>query len=107
MNDVRLCLWPRYALRRGELRVPLARQEGLVMTALLARREVSLDLLVELLWPDPDNMPDLWYRSLAVCLHKLRGKLAPFGLVIAVRYSFGWRLEEAPTSTDAESRLAA
>ena len=66
------------------------------MTALLAHREVGVELLVDVLWPDPDLMPDLWYRSLAVCLYKLRAKLRPFGLVIVARYSFGWRLEERP-----------
>lgn len=100
---MKLCIWPRYELRQGALRVPLARQEGLLMTALLAHREVGVELMVEMLWPDPDLMPDLWYRSLAVCLYKLRVKLRPFGAVIVARYGFGWRLEERPRA----ARLAA
>ena len=91
---MKLSIWPHYELRHGALRVPLARQEGLVMTALLAHREVRVDLLMEVLWPDPDRMPDLWYRSLAVCLYKLRRKLLPFGMTVAARYGFGWRLLE-------------
>ncbi|HEX9768456.1 MAG TPA: hypothetical protein VGA50_04695 [Kiloniellales bacterium] len=91
---LRLAIWPEYQLRQGDLRAHLCRQEGLVMTALLAHREVRMELITEVLWPDADRMPDQWYRALAVCLTKLRVKLAPFGYTIAARYGFGWRLIE-------------
>lgn len=78
------------------------------MTTLLAHREVGVELLMEVLWPHPDSMPDLWYRSLAVCLCKLRRKLAPFGLDIVARYGFGWRLVDLrPERLEQDERLAA
>ena len=73
------------------------------MTTLLCHREASLELLVEVVWPDPDDMPDLWYRSLMVRLHTLRRKLEALGWTITVRRGFGWRLEELPQ----DMRLAA
>ena len=100
---MKLAIWPRYELRQAGRRVPLPPHEGLIMTALLSHREASLDLLVEVVWPHPDDMPDLWYRSLMVRLHHLRRALRTFGWTIAVRQGFGWRLV-GPSS---EGRLAA
>lgn len=100
---MKLCIWPQYELRQSPRRVHLARHEGLIMTALLAHREVTIELLMEVLWPDPDSMPDLWYGNLMVRMHHLRRKLEPFGWTIAVRHGFGWRLEDLTR----EERLAA
>ena len=94
--------WPPYELREGACRVHLTPYEGLIMTALLGRREVTVELLMEVLWPDPDLMPDRWYEILVVQLSKLRGKLRRCGWTIAVRHGFGWRLAQLR-----EERLAA
>ena len=91
---MKFAIWPHYELRDGALRVPLTRQEGLIMTTLLTHREVDTGLLMDVLWPDPDKMPDLWYCSLTTCLHKLRTKLRLFRHTIATRWQFGWRLED-------------
>ncbi len=99
---MRLCIWPVYELREGLLRVHLTPHEGLLLTALLGHREVPAELLREVLWPDPDLMPDRWYEILVVQLSKLRSKLRRCGWTIAVRHGFGWRLEQMR-----EERLAA
>ena len=59
---MKLCIWPKYELRDGGFVVPLARHEGLIMTALLGRRECTLDLLREVLWPHPDDEADTWHN---------------------------------------------
>lgn len=100
---MKLCIWPVWELREGPLLVHLMPAEGLIMLALLAHREVTMDLLMDVLWPDPDDMPDIWYRSTMVRMSWLRSKLLLFGWTIACRQGFGWRLEEPPR----EERLAA
>ena len=84
------------------MRVHLAPQEGLVMTALLSHREVTAELLMEVLWPDPDDMPDTWHDILKILLSRLRHNLRAFGWVIKNRHGFGWHLVEPN-----EKRLAA
>ena len=106
---MKLCIWPRYELHEGDLRVHLDPQEGLMMTAFLSHPEVTTDILWDTLWPDPDDMPDTWYRSLLVRMCGLRHKLRPFGMTITTRgpatfrsKNYGWHLQELH-----EERLAA
>ena len=70
--------------------------EGLILMALLGNRIASTDLLVEVLWPNPDDMPDYWNESLVCQISKLRRKLKFFGGNIGAHYGFGWHLEEPP-----------
>ena len=91
---MKLCIWPVYELREGACRVHLTPYEGLLMTTLLGHREVTVELLMEVLWPDPDLMPDYWYDCLRKHLSRLRKKVRPFGWDIKNRYGFGWHLEE-------------
>ena len=62
---MKLCIWPIYELRGyGWLSVPLTDQEGRMMLALLAHREISEKILTEILWPQVFYMPDCWADSM-------------------------------------------
>ena len=91
---MKLCIWPIYELRGyGWLSVPLTDQEGRMMLALLAHREISEKILTEILWPQVFYMPDCWADSMSDCMKRLRRKLAWFNVTIVNRHSFGWHLE--------------
>jgi len=100
---MKLCIWPDYELREGLLRVYLTDFEGLLMTALLSHREVTRDLLADVLWPDVDDTPDWFHGCIGVHLCRLRQKLRAFGHDIGNRYGGIWWLVEP----DEEKRLAA
>ena len=88
----KLCIWPYYELRGAFLAVPLSSHQGLMMTALLSHKEVTIEIFMETLWPNPDLMPDCWYCSMTGTMMILRRKLIHFDLGIHNRESFGWSL---------------
>lgn len=89
----RLFLTPHYAVGNRDTSVDLTPFEGRLMTALVFSGEMTRDEAAEILWPDPDRMPDLWHNALWCVLSRLRTKLRPFGWDIESRYGFGWKLE--------------
>ena len=92
-TDLKLCIYPTWELRVSGVGVHLCPQEGLLMLALLAHPNASEILLSEVLWPDPDEMPDWWGTALDVIAHRLRQKLLPLGHTIISRAHY-YRLEE-------------
>ena len=45
------------------------------MWALMCRKRVSRDELAEILWPDPDDMPETSYNNIKVNIHWARQAL--------------------------------
>lgn len=92
--SVRLHLTPSYGVGNKDVAVGLTPFEGRIMTALAFSQELSAEEAVEILWPDPDRMPDCWLNQITNIMARLRAKLRPFGWDIKARYGFGWRLEK-------------
>lgn len=89
---LRLCIWPRYELRRHWLSVPLTNSEGLMMMALLSHHEVTETMLAEFLWPG--EWPDTWADTMKGVMYHLRKKLAYVNGEITNRWGYGWRYTE-------------
>ena len=93
---LKLAIWPRYRLigrsviTGRRLVMPLERQEGLILTALLGRPRVDAELLVEVLWPHPDDQPDTWVWCIKVRISGLRQILERIGWTVADRRA-EWR----------------
>ena len=65
------------------------------MLALFGRREVLSNLLIEILWPDPDLQPLDTQCNINRHIFLLRWKLRSFGYTIINRHNFAWRLAPA------------
>ncbi len=92
MTPARLRFRLRPAIVGGGQAVRLTPQEATVLLAVMARPEVAAAELAELLWPDPDAMPDFWRDNIGAVLCTLNAKLRPFGWDVVARVGFGWRL---------------
>lgn len=66
----------------------------LILLALAFNGRTHRDELIEVLWPDPDEMPDWSHEAIGVKIFRLRQKLAAFGYGINVCYGWGWALEK-------------
>lgn len=93
MTPARLRITPHYAVSNESVSVSLTPFEGHMVLAMMGRPELSADLAAEILWPDPDKMPETWLIQIRTVMSRARAKLRPFGWRIASRYGFGWRLE--------------
>ena len=85
-----LCMWPDYELRGTWLSVPLTRQEGLLMLTLLSHREVSMELITEIIWPGA--WPDSWRDCAKGLMMRLRDKLRWYDCEINNRRRFGYSI---------------
>lgn len=65
-------------------RVGLSPQHMTMLVAVMVHRSLSSGDLADLVWPDPDVMPDFWIESLRVLRCQLNGKLRLAGC--------GWRV---------------
>lgn len=61
--------------------------EVIVLWAVMARQHVTIDDLMEMLWPHPDDMPDWWRSVIGKIMCDLRAKLRPSGWGIKKRHS--------------------
>lgn len=60
--------------------------------ALMAQPLVTREQMMEVMWPDPDEMPDWCFSNIGAQLCKLRKNLRPAGWDIRARYGRGWVL---------------
>ncbi len=90
-----------YELKAGDARVPLSEAQGTIILALLGNPYLRLMDLAEIVWADPDDMPDQWLVALRCRVWKLNRKLARMSARIVWRQDI-YRLVE----TDPE-RIAA
>lgn len=74
-------------------RIRLFPQEASLLFVLMFHKEASDELILEVLWPDPDLMPDTWANVIRVTLNNLRAKLQPHGWEIINRFGYGYSLE--------------
>ena len=65
---------------------------GRLLVALMFSEVLTNDEIMEILWPDPDAMPDLWASSIRCEMVKLRTFLKPDGIKIKVHPGFGYQL---------------
>lgn len=72
--------------------VRLSRQQALLLFALMGHKEVSKELAAEILWPNPDVMPDAWSDAIKVLVCLLRASIGP-RWKISTRHNFGYTLE--------------
>jgi len=72
--------------------VQLSPQQATLLFALMCRKEVSKELAAEMVWPDPDTMPDTWSDCIRLLLHTLRAAIQPCWRILN-RPGYGWRLE--------------
>lgn len=89
----RLFITPHYAVGGSDTTVDLTPFEGRLMTAMVFSGELPKDEAAEILWPDPDTMPDHWHSAIFCLMSRLRNKLRPFGWNVESRYGYGWKLE--------------
>lgn len=94
MSEARLHLTPHYSVSSEGMSVDLTPFEGRLLTAMAFAPELSAEEATEILWPDPDHMPECWLNQITNIMARLRAKLRPFGWSVKVRYGFGWRLEK-------------
>ena len=66
-----------------------------LLLALMGRPLVSNDLLIEIIWPDPDKMALTAKNVIKVHVLNLRRKLFGSGWGITARHGVGWSLTEA------------
>ena len=99
MTEARLRLTPHYSVGNSSTSVDLTPFEGRILTALAFNRELTSEDAVEILWPDPDQMPDFWYSQIVCLITRIRNKLRPFGWAVINRYGYGWRLEKHGTDS--------
>jgi len=81
-----------YELREGNRRTLLPPLAGRFMLSLLGRGYVSRDTVIDVLWPDPDVMPETMYKEIHVIVFRLRRALAPFGAEVRNVHGQGYRL---------------
>lgn len=90
--ELKLVMWPAFELRKGWLYEPLSRQQGIVMLALFARREVFIEDFREMIWPRAWYRPLHTSKALEGIIWNLRTKLKPFGHKITNRWGVGYSL---------------
>lgn len=71
-------------------------QQVTLLWLLMCHREVSIEMIVEALWPDADDMPDAWSVALRTLQHRLRNSLYGSGWVIKTMGRSRWSLDSAP-----------
>jgi DNA-binding response OmpR family regulator len=64
-----------------------------ILFSLMCRPKVPAALMSEVVWPDPDTMPDRWNDLLRVEMTRLRAKLRAFGVRITTVYGQGYTME--------------
>jgi len=84
--------YERYELRDGSKRKRLAPMTGRLMLAFLDRPFLWHDEIADVLWPDPDTMPDRFLTTLGVRIYKLRRAVAAFGIVVENVHGQGYRI---------------
>ena len=70
---------------------------------------LSRDNVADILWPDPDDMPDAFFIYIRVLMCRARGVFKAVGLTIASKYNDGYFLEDIAcgrTAADALARAA-
>ncbi|MCK5446441.1 MAG: winged helix-turn-helix domain-containing protein [Rhodospirillaceae bacterium] len=90
----RITLKPPFRLVAPGRTEPLHPQEHTILLALMLSKYNSAELLAEILWPHPDDMPDTWNDVVSVRVCHLRRKLKDFGWAIPTSNRRGWTLEE-------------
>ena len=70
--------------------------ETTIVWALMCRRRVFKEDLMEDLWPHPDFMPETWGDIIRVQIFRVRHKLKILGWKVTLAYGYGngWRLEK-------------
>lgn len=110
MTAARLHITPHYSVSNDAASVDLTPFEGGLLLAMMGRPELSADEAAEVLWPDPDKMPETWLIQIRTVISRIRSKLKPFGWTVASRYRFGWRLErhgtDSRTAQEAQGKAA-
>ena len=79
----------------GHGRTHLSPQEAQLLYAVMARPLVTWDLASEVMWPDPDDMPDFWLDTLRSVACRLNRRLRGHGWRVRREWGIGWRLERA------------
>jgi hypothetical protein len=69
-------------LSGGGAFVELYRWEVDLIFALMCRPSLTRDEVAEIIWPDPDKMPECWYGGVAQRLLKLREVCEVFGFTL-------------------------
>lgn len=92
--------WPQYlrgeCTLNGRHRIHLTKQEAEILSVLLIRRnlQTSVELLIDVLWPDPDNSPECADDMVRTLIVRLRKKIGRYN--IATRITFGYALSQNP-----------
>ncbi len=82
----------------GRPAVALSDREAALLRRLQARPLVSRSEMIAELWPNPDDEPAAAEDAVHQALHRLRRKLAPFGVGIETERGRGYRLVVDPSS---------
>ena len=83
-----------YELRESDIdKDCLTFQQGLLLETLLEHGECRMAFLSEILWPDPDDLPDGWSSCISSIAYGLGNKLKKRGWVIKKKVRGSWRIE--------------
>ena len=64
-----------------------------VLWALMCHKRIDRNIMSEILWPDPDEMPDQWLKVIGVVIHRLNETIRLHGYNVKGTYGWGWSLE--------------
>ena len=93
MTKVFFRFWPPYRLTdKAGRRILLKHNEAQILLALMGNRFLGRELISEVLWPNPDKMPDHYFTRIYQMIRDLREKLEIFGLSIEPKIGFGYFL---------------
>jgi DNA-binding winged helix-turn-helix (wHTH) protein len=96
--------WAKLSLKQPRLfdntkSVRITEFQSRVLWALMCHRYASHEILLDVLWPDPDATPDTWRWCMTKHVSDLRAALRQFGWEIANEQRAGWTLV-APKQID-------
>ena len=68
-----------FGVKSGTVRTGLSSIQGMIVLALLGRPEMTRLDLAEVVWPDPNTMPDVWDATLRSHVCTLNKRIARHG----------------------------
>lgn len=86
----KLRIWPHYEIEVAGQRRRISPQRGLVLSMMMADRISGRHMAeaADLLWPDPDYMPDFWQDHIRAVCSQVRDTLEQMGVDRHATYFF-------------------
>ena len=89
----RISLRPPFFITGSGGRKRVSPQAVNLLYGLMARRLLTAEMIMELLWSNTNQRPDFWRNAIRSYVHELNVALQPCGWRTTNRRCFGWTLE--------------